>query len=151
MMTIKEKLQSDWIKAMKEKDKNLSNILNMAKAAILQVEKTDNRKVDDSEALQILAREIKQRREALSEFERGNRQDLVGKANFEIRTLLGYMPEQLSEEEIAELIKEQATLLGANNIKDMGKLMGAIRPLTVGKADGKLVSELVKKHLSETK
>lgn len=142
-------LQRDWIQAMKEKDKNLSNILNMAKAAILQVEKTDNRKVEDPEALQILAREIKQRREALTEFQRGNRQDLVDQANFEIETLLRYMPEQLTESEIASLIKEQATLLGANNIKDMGKLMGAVRPLTTGKADGKLVSELVKKYLNE--
>ncbi|KAF5063828.1 GatB/YqeY domain-containing protein [Proteiniclasticum sp. QWL-01] len=148
-MTIKEMLQRDWIQAMKEKDKNLSNILNMAKAAILQVEKTDNRKVEDPEALQILAREIKQRREALTEFQRGNRQDLVDQANFEIETLLRYMPEQLTESEIASLIKEQATLLGANNIKDMGKLMGAVRPLTTGKADGKLVSELVKKYLNE--
>ena len=148
-MTIKEMLQRDWIQAMKEKDKNLSNILNMAKAAILQVEKTDNRKVEDPEALQILAREIKQRREALTEFPRGNRQDLVDQANFDIETLLRYMPEQLTESEIASLIKEQATLLGANNIKDMGKLMGAVRPLTTGKADGKLVSELVKKYLNE--
>lgn len=150
-MTIKEQLQKDWIQAMKEKNKDLSSILNMAKAAILQVEKTENRKVEDSEALQILAREIKQRREALTEFERGNRQDLVDKADFEIRTLLGYMPEQLSEEEIRALVKEQAELLGANNMKDMGKLMGALRPLTAGKADGKLISELVKKHLTQEK
>lgn len=150
-MTIKEQLQKDWIQAMKEKDKNLSNILNMAKAAILQVEKTENRKVEDAEALQILAREIKQRREALTEFERGNRQDLVDKADYEIRTLLGYMPQQLTEDEIRALVKEQAELLGANNMKDMGKLMGALRPLTAGKADGKLVSELVKSYLNEEK
>lgn len=150
-MTIKEQLQMDWIRAMKEKNKDLSSILNMAKAAILQVEKTDNRKVEDPEALQILAKEIKQRRETLPEFERGNRQDLVDKANFEINTLMGYMPTQLTEDEITALIKEQAELLGANNIKDMGKLMGGLRPLTAGKADGKLVSELVKKFLNEQK
>ncbi len=150
-MTIKEQLQKDWIQAMKEKNKELSSILNMAKAAILQVEKTDNRKVEDSEALQILAKEIKQRRETLPEFERGNRMDLVDKANFEINTLMGYMPQQLTEAEIRDLIKEQAELLGANNIKDMGKLMGALRPLTAGKADGKQVSELVKKFLNEQK
>lgn len=147
-MTIKEQLQQDWIQAMKEKNKSLSSVLNMAKAAILHVEKTDNRKVEDEEALQILAREIKQRREALIEFQRGDRQDLVDKANFEIETLLGYMPEQMTAEEITALIKEQATLLGANNMKDMGKLMGAIRPLTAGRADGKLVADLVKNHLN---
>lgn len=150
-MTIKEQLQKDWIQAMKEKNKELSSILNMAKAAILQVEKTDNRKVEDTEALQILAKEIKQRRETLPEFERGNRADLVEKANFEIGVLMGYLPTQLTEDEIKGLIKEQAELLGANNIKDMGKLMGGLRPLTAGKADGKLVSELVKQFLNEQK
>ncbi len=150
-MTIKERLQSDWIAAMKEKDKDLSSILSMAKAAILQVEKTDNRKVEDAEAVEILAKEIKQRRETIPEFERGKRQDLVDKANYEIGKLLLYMPEQLSEEKIVELIRENAEKMGANNMKDMGKLMGALRPLTTGKADGRLVSDLVKKFLSEQK
>lgn len=150
-MTIKERLQSDWIAAMKEKDKDLSSILSMAKAAILQVEKTDNRKVEDAEAIEILAKEIKQRRETIPEFERGKRQDLVDKANYEIGKLLLYMPEQLSEEKIVELIRENAEKMGANNMKDMGKLMGALRPLTTGKADGRLVSDLVKKFLSEQK
>lgn len=150
-MTIKEKLQQDWIKAMKDKDKDLSSILGMAKAAILQVEKTDNRKVEDDEAIEILAREVKQRREALVEFEKGKRQDLVDKNNYEIGVLMNYMPKQLSEEEVLDLIKEHAEKLGANNMKDMGKLMGSIRPLTVGRADGKLVSDLVKKYLSESK
>ena len=150
-MTIKEQLQKDWIQAMKERNKDLSSILNMAKAAILQVEKTDNRKVEDPEALQILAKEIKQRRETLPDFERGNRPDLVDKANFEINALMGYMPVQLTEAEISDLIKEQAEQLGANNIKDMGKLMGGLKPVLAGKADGKLVSELVKKFLNEQK
>ena len=150
-MTIKEQLQKDWIQSMKERNKDLSSILNMAKAAILQVEKTDNRKVEDPEALQILAKEIKQRRETLPEFERGNRPDLVEKANFEIDALMRYLPTQLTETEISILIKEQAELLGANNIKDMGKLMGGLRPVLAGKADGKLVSELVKKFLNEQK
>lgn len=150
-MTIKEQLQKDWIQAMKERNKDLSSILNMAKAAILQVEKTDNRKVEDPEALQILAKEIKQRRETLPDFERGNRPDLVDKANFEINALMGYMPVQLTEAEISDLIKEQAEQLGANNIKDMGKLMSGLRPVLAGKADGKLVSELVKKFLNEQK
>ena len=150
-MTIKERLQSDWIAAMKEKDKDLSSILSMAKAAILQVEKTDNRKVEDAEAIEILAKEIKQRRETIPEFDRGKRQDLVDKANYEIGKLLLYMPEQLSEEKIVELIRENAEKMGANNMKDMGKLMGALRPLTTGKADGRLVSDLVKKFLSEQK
>ncbi len=147
-MTIKERLQKDWIAAMKEKDRDLSGILGMAKAAILQVEKTDNRKVEDAEAVEILAREVKQRRESIEEFKKGNRQDLVDKTQYEIDRLMEYLPEQLSKEEILDIIKENALKLGANNMKDMGKLMGAVRPLTVGRADGKLVSELVKEYLN---
>ncbi len=147
-MTIKERLQKDWIAAMKEKDRDLSGILGMAKAAILQVEKTDNRKIEDAEAVEILAREVKQRRESIEEFKKGNRQDLVDKTQYEIDRLMEYLPEQLSKEEILDIIKENALKLGANNMKDMGKLMGAVRPLTVGRADGKLVSELVKEYLN---
>ena len=147
-MTIKERLQQDWVKAMKEKDKELSSILSMAKAAILQVEKTENRKVEEGESIEILAREIKQRRESVVEFEKGNRQDLVDKTNKEISILLNYMPEQLTVDEIKKIISENAAKMGANNIKDMGKLMKEVRPLTVGKADGKVVSELVKEFLS---
>ena len=147
-MTIKERLQQDWVRAMKDKDKELASILSMAKAAILQVEKTDNRKVEEAESVEILAREIKQRREAAAEFEKGNRQDLVDKAEKEISVLLTYMPEQLSADEIKAIISEKAAEMGANNIKDMGKLMKEVRPLTVGRADGKEVSNLVKEFLS---
>lgn len=150
-MTIKEQLQKDWIQSMKEKNKELSSVLSMARAAILQVEKTDNRTVEDPEALQILAKEVKQRRDTLPEFQRGNRQDLVDQVNFEIDTLMKYLPEQMSEDEVRNLIKEQAELLGANNIKDMGKLMSAIKPLTAGKADGKLVGDLAKQYLNQEK
>ena len=147
-MTIKERLQQDWVTAMKAKDKDLSSILSMAKAAILHVEKTDNRKVEEEESIEILAREIKQRRESVIEFEKGNRQDLVDKTNQEISVLLNYMPKQLSEDEIKAIISDNAAKMGANNIKDMGKLMKEIRPLTVGRADGKIVSDLVKEFLS---
>lgn len=150
-MTIKEQLQKDWIKSMKEKNKPLSSVLSMARAAILQAEKTDNHTVEDPEALQILAKEVKQRREAITEFEKGNRTDLVEQTNFEIEALMAYLPKQMSEDEIKALIKEQAELLGANNIKDMGKLMKAIKPLTAGKADGKLLGDLAKQYFNEEK
>ncbi len=150
-MTIKERLQKDWVQSMKEKNKPLSSVLSMARAAILQAEKTDNHTVEDPEALQILAKEVKQRREAITEFEKGNRTDLVEQTNFEIEALMAYLPRQMSEDEIKALIKEQAELLGANNIKDMGKLMKAVKPLTAGKADGKLLGDLAKQYLNEEK
>lgn len=146
-MNMKDRLQADWITAMKEKNKPLSSVLNMAKAAILQVEKTDNRKVEDEEALQILSKEVKLRRESLEEFEKAGRSELADEVRFEIDALLRYLPSQLSEEEIRQLVEEQANALGANNIKDMGKLMAALKPLTAGRVDNKVMGELVKKHL----
>ncbi|MDQ0150123.1 GatB/YqeY domain-containing protein [Eubacterium multiforme] len=151
MPTIKERLQEDWKTALKAKDKFRANVLSTAKAAILLVEKTDNRKVEDSEATEILAREVKQRREAVLEFEKGNRQDLVDEANAEIKILLDYLPQQLSEEEIVQIVKEAAIEAGANSIKDMGKVMALVRPKTVGRADGKLVSQIVKNYLINNK
>ncbi|MGL5615399.1 MAG: GatB/YqeY domain-containing protein [Sarcina sp.] len=149
MPTIKERLQEDWKQALKNKEKFKANVLSTAKSAILLVEKTDGVKLEDEKVIEILAREIKQRNEAILEFQKGNRQDLVDQNKTEIEILLNYLPQQLSEEEIKELIEITATEVGANNIKDMGKVMSAIRPKTVGRADGKLVSQLVKEFLNK--
>ena len=81
------------------------------------------------------------------EFEKGNRQDLVDQNKSEIEILLGYLPQQLSEEEILQIVKETATEVGVDNMKDMGKLMSAVRPKVVSKTDRKLVSALVKDYL----
>ena len=148
-MTIKDRLQEDWKQALKSKDKPRAEVLTMAKAAILHVEKTDNIKVEDPQAIEILAKEVKMRRDASVEFERGNRQDLVDKSNFEIETLLSYLPKQLEEKEIEQLVEDIAKRIGANNIKDMGKLMAALKPEISGKADGKLVSNVVKNYLNK--
>ena len=148
MTAIKDRLQEDWKTALKAKDKFKTSVISTAKAAILLVEKTDNRKLEEDEVITILAKEVKQRRESMLEFEKGNRQDLVDQNNAEIEILLNYLPQQLSEEEIKQIVKESAEELGANSIKDMGKVMSAVRPKVVGKADGKLVSEIVKEYLN---
>ena len=147
MPTIKERLQEDWKTALKAKDKFKANVLSTAKSSILLCEK-NGENVDDPRVIEILAKEVKQRREAVLEFEKGNRQDLVDEANAEIAILLDYLPQQLSEEEILEIVKESAITVGASSIKDMGKVMALVRPKTVGKADGKLVSQLVKNYLN---
>lgn len=108
------------------------------------VEKTDGVTLEDDKVIEILAKEVKQRKEAMFEFEKGNRQDLVDQNKSEIEILLRYLPQQLSEEEILQIVKEIATEVGTNNIKDMGKLMSAVRPKVVGKADGNLDSQIVK-------
>lgn len=148
MPTIKDRLQDDWKAALKTKDKFTAGVISTAKAAVLLVEKTENRKLEDDEVINILAKEIKQRKEAMIEFEKGNRQDLIDQSKAEVEILLKYLPQQLSEDEIKQLVKDSAEEVGANSIKDMGKVMSVLRPKTVGRADGKLVSQIVKEYLN---
>lgn len=148
-MSLKEVLREDWKQALKAKDKLKTDTISMARAAILLVEKTDGEQLDDEQVFVVLAREVKQRREAILEFEKGNRQDLVDKANAEIEILLGYLPQQLSEEEISGIVRQAVDEVGANSIKDMGKVMAIVVPRTKGRADGKLVSQIVKQYLNK--
>lgn len=147
-MSLKEKLQEDWKCALKSREKFKANVISMAKAAILQVEKTDGVKLNDEQIVEVLAKEVKQRREALVEFEKGNRQDLVDSTNTEIKILMDYLPQQLTEDEIKNLVKDAVSSVGANSMKDMGKVMSALMPKVKGRADGSLVSKLVKEFLN---
>ncbi|CCC58151.1 GatB/YqeY domain-containing protein [Caloramator australicus] len=146
-MSLKERIQEDWKNAMKAKDSFRASVLNMAKAAILYDEKTNGKILDDEEVIAVLSREVKKRKESLEEFEKGNRQDLVEQVNKEIEILLEYLPQQLTEDEIAEIIRSAVDEVGANSIKDMGKVMAIVAPKVKGRADGKMVSEMVKKFL----
>ncbi|OSA93074.1 GatB/YqeY domain-containing protein, partial [Clostridium botulinum] len=105
--------------------------------------------LEDSEIIDILSKEIKQRKEALEDFKKGNRQDLVDATNFEIEVLLKYLPQQLTEEEITEIIEKAVNETGANSMKHMKNVMSIVIPKTKGRADGKLVSEKVKNILSK--
>ena len=147
-MPIKERLQEDWKQAMKSKDKFRSSTISLAKSAILLVEKTDGIKLEDEQVIEILAKEVKQRNEAILEFQKGNREDLVESAKAEIEILKEYLPQQLSEEEIKEIVIDVADNLGASSMKDMGKVMAEVRPKVVGRADGRLVSSIVKNYLN---
>ena len=149
MPTIKERLQKDWIAAMKAKDKVKANSLSTFKSAVLLVEKTNNVKLDDEQVIEILSKEVKQRKESVIEFQKGTRQDLVDATNAEIELLLEYLPQQLSEEEIKNIVKSAADSIGANGMKDMGKVMAALKPQLVGRADGRLVSQIVKEYLNK--
>lgn len=148
-MSLKEKLQEDWKQALKAKDKFKANTISMAKAAVLLVEKTDGKQLDDEQVIEVLAKEVKQRREAILEFEKGNRQDLIDKAEAEIEILLGYLPQQLSEEEISEIVRQAVKELGASSMKEMGKVMAVVTPKTKGRADGRLVNQIVKQYLNK--
>lgn len=148
-MSLKEVLREDWKQALKAKDKLKTDTISMARAAILLVEKTDGEQLDDEQTFEVIAKEVKQKREAILEFEKGNRQDLVDKANAEIEILLGYLPQQLSEEEISGIVRQAVDEVGANSIGDMGKVMAIVVPRTKGRADGRLVSQIVKQYLNK--
>nr|WP_097026251.1 GatB/YqeY domain-containing protein [Clostridium peptidivorans] len=149
MMALKERLQQDWKEALKSGNKFKANTISTARAAILLVEKTDGRILEDDEIVDILAKEVKQRREAMLEFEKGNRQDLVDSVKAEIEILLSYLPQQLTNEEVRIIILQVIEEVGANSIKDMGKVMAVVVPKTKGRADGKAVSEIVKELLNK--
>lgn len=148
-MSLKEILQQDWKDALKAKNKLKASTISMAKAAILQVEKSGTSDIDEEQIVLILSKEVKQRREALEEFEKANRQDLVQQAKEEIEILQQYLPKQLSQDEVLEIIRQASIEVGANSMKDMGKLMSIVVSKTKGRADGKIVSMLVKEYLSK--
>jgi uncharacterized protein len=148
-MGLKEILQEDWKQALKAGNRFKAGTISMVKAAILLIEKTNGTKLDDDQINVVLAKEVKQRKDSIIEFEKGNRQDLVDQAKAEIEILLSYLPQQLTEVEILQIIREEALSVGANSIKDMGKVMAAVLPKVSGRADGKIVSQYVKEYLNK--
>src|SRR5690554_5858062 len=149
-MTLKDRLLSDMRTAMKQKDTVRKTVLSMARAAILQLEKDKRTELDDQGVMEVIAKEIKSRKEALEMFKQGGRQDLVEKNEKEIEILGEYLPPQLSESEIREIIKEAIEKVGAAGMKDMGKVMGAVMPQVKGRAEGGTVNRLrSEEHTSE--
>ena len=133
---------------MKNKDTLMKDTITMLRAAILQVEKDDLKTLNDDEICGIVAKEVKKRKEAVAEYENAGRQDIADNLKREIEILSKYLPEQLSEEEIAKMVDEAIAESGAASPRDMGKVMGLLRPKTQGKADGKVVSDIVKEKLA---
>ena len=119
----------------------------MARAAVLQSEKTDGKALDDEQIIAVLSKEVKQRRESIADFEKGNRPDLVDQTKKEIEILLDYLPQQLTEAEIQEIVRAAVIEVGANSMKDMGRVMAVVQPKVKGRADGKIVSQIVKEQL----
>ncbi len=149
-MTLREKLQKDWVSAVKEKDKIKASTISMVKAALILEDKNGSGKeLNDDDVTLVLAREVKKRKEALLEFEKASREDLITQTNEEIKILLSYLPKQLTEEEIRELVNNKISELEVTGIKNMGKVMAVITPMVKGKADTKLVSDIVKELLNK--
>jgi uncharacterized protein YqeY len=146
-MSLKDRLLEDMKSAMKEKDTLKKSAITMVRASILQKEKDERIELDDDGVIGVIAKEVKQRKDSIPEFIRGNRPDLVEKLNAEIEILMEYLPQQLTEDEIDAMVTQTITEVGAMSMKDMGKVMGALMPKLQGRADGRLVNQLVRKHL----
>lgn len=134
--------------AMKNKEKDKLVVIRMIKAAIQNERIKLGRDLSEEDELSVLSREVKQRKDSLHEFEKAGREDLVDKIRAELKHVEIYMPEQLSEEELAEIVKQTIDETGASSKKEMGKVMAALMPKVKGKADGSLVNKLVQQHLS---
>ncbi|ANB59838.1 GatB/YqeY domain-containing protein [Anoxybacteroides amylolyticum] len=147
-MGLLERLNDDMKQAMKNKEKEKLSVIRMVKAALQNEAIKLGKTLSEDEELTVLARELKQRKDSLQEFENAGRSDLVDKTKEEIHILQLYMPKQLSEEELAEIIQQTIAEVGASSKADMGKVMGAIMPKVKGKADGSLVNKLVQQYLA---
>jgi uncharacterized protein YqeY len=133
---------------MRSGDALRRDTLRMAESAIYNAEKRDRRTFTDDEVGGVLAREVKTRRESIEAFRKGAREDLAAKEEAEIAILSAFLPEQLSEDQISALVSEAISATGAASPKDMGKVMGWLAPKTRGRADGRIVSQLVGKALA---
>lgn len=147
-MTLNERLSEDMKQAMKDKDKFRLSVIRMIRSSIKNIEIDQRKTLDDDEVLDILNREIKQRKDSLQDFEKAGREDLVDPLKAEIAIISEYMPQQLSEDEIKEIVQQTIQQVGASSKADMGKVMSALMPKVKGRADGKLVNQLVQQFLA---
>ena len=149
-MSLKEQLTEDMKTAMKAKEegKQRLSVIRLVRGAIKQVEIDGKKELDDEGVIAIISKEVKQRRDSIEEFKKGGREDLVEQNEAEIAILMEYLPKQLSEDEVRELVKAAVAESGATTAKEMGKVMKVLMPKVKGKADGKLVNNLVKELLN---
>lgn len=146
-MSLKDTLLKDLKSAMKEKDQIAKSTIQMVRAAILQVEKDNKTTLDDEGIVEVVAKQLKQRKDSLREFKKAERADLVEQTKKEIEVLMGYLPKQLSESEIREIVKKAVSETGAKTMRDMGKIMQKVMPKVKGKADGKQVNQIAREFL----
>ncbi|MBM7645804.1 uncharacterized protein YqeY [Scopulibacillus daqui] len=147
-MSFVDRLTEDMKQAMKDKDKVKLSVIRMIKSSLQNESIKLGKELSEDEALTVLSRELKQRKDSLQEFENAGRQDLVDGIKKEIAVIDLYMPEQLSEQELQDIIDETIKETGASSKADMGKVMSAIMPKIKGRADGSQVSKIVQNKLS---
>ena len=150
-MSLKVRLTDDMKQAMKDKEagKLRLSVIRMVRANIKNVEIDRKQELSDDEVLDVLAKEVKMRRDAVEEFNKGNRPDLVESLEQEIVILMSYLPEQLSEAEVRTLVESAVAETQAVSPKEMGKVMAVLMPKVKGRADGKLVNTIVRELLNQ--
>ena len=149
-MTLRDRLTEDMKQAMKEKEagKLKLSVIRMVRSAAKNVEIDRRKELDDNELLDVVAKEVKMRRDSLDEFRKAGRPELLAVLEQEIAILMEYLPEQMSEAEVRALVTQAVADAQAASAKDMGKVMALLMPKVKGRADGKLVNSIVKELLS---
>lgn len=150
-MSLKERLTEDMKQAMKEKEvgKLRLSVIRMVRANIKNVEIDRKQELSEDEVLDVLAKEVKMRRDSIEEFQKGNRPDLVDSLEREIAILMNYLPVQLSETEVRTLVESAVAETQAVSPKEMGKVMAVLMPKVKGRADGKLINTIVREMLNQ--
>lgn len=146
-MSLKERITDDMKAAMRSGEKERLGAIRMITAAIKQREVDERVTLDDTQVLSVIEKMIKQRKESLAQFQSGNRPDLAEKESAEIALLQSYLPAQLSDAELDQMIAEAITATGAASVKDMGKVMGIIKSKAAGRADMGAVGAKIKAKL----
>ena len=147
-MSLKDSITADMKSALKAGDKDRLKVLRLILAAIKQVEVDSRKELDDAAVLGVLDKMVKQRRESIAQFKTAGRDDLVKQENFEIDIIQEFLPQALSEEEVDAIVNQAIEQTGASSIKDMGKVMGLVKPQIIGRADMGEVSGRIKSMLS---
>lgn len=145
---LKEKLLEDMKISMRDKNVIRKNVIQMVRAAVLQVEKDKQIELNDEQIIEIIAKESKKRKDSLADYEKSGREDLINEINQEIEILSEYLPKPLTREKIEEIVKEIITATGASTMKDMGMVMKEAKAKIGPAADGKTINEVVKENLN---
>lgn len=147
-LDIRNRLEEDMKDALRQKDRDRLNAIRMIRAAVQNADIAAGQPLDDQGVMEVLARELKMRRESLAEFQRAGRSEQVAQLERQIQVVQEYLPEPLSEEEIAQLARRVIAEVGASGPQDMGRVMGKIMPLVRGRADGNVVNRIVRGELT---
>jgi uncharacterized protein YqeY len=146
-MSLAERLNEDMKSAMKSGEKFKLSVIRMIRASLKNIEIDQRRELTEQDVLDVLNREVKQRKDAAVDFEKAGREDLVDQLTKELEVILEYLPQQLTEEEIKAIVQQTIVEVGVSSKAEMGKLMGALMPKVKGRADGKLVNTIVQQSL----